>query len=107
MASLAMLSISSWAAEVSPEKKQRAEQREKMRGDMRQAWANMTPEEREALRREHPEVDDIWGLRSRSEGKSDEPKPARHSTAPHRSLSPEEHYHLRRQLRDLSQEDRR
>lgn len=111
LASWGMVSSPSLAAgnapENGPEKRQRVEQREKMRGDMRQAWANMTPEEREALRREQPDVEDVWGLRSRSDVRPDELKPTRHSAATHRPLTPEEHHNLRRQLRDLSQEERR
>lgn len=90
------------AVEPSYDKRVSLDQREKMRGEMRQAWANMTPEERDALRREYPDGDDAWILRMRG----DDARNPRQATS-HRSLSPAEHHYLRRQLRDLSQEDRR
>ena len=90
-------------AELSPE------QRARMRGEMRDLWSRMTPEERDQLRREHQE-------RWTGDLPANEPKAqrARHELPPgpppadrNRQMSPEEHHHLRRQLKDLSADERR
>lgn len=78
-------------AELSPEHKQR------VRGEMREIWSKMTPEERDFLQREYAS--------SRFEV---EPTPApfqkppvRGSEKP-RQLTTEDHHNLRRQLKDIS-----
>lgn len=89
------------------------EQKHRVRGEMREAWQRMTPEEREALQREHdgqattltlsgqpltpppragrPVVDVLM---------SPPPEPIRQNGAG-RPMTPEDHFSLRRQLRDM------
>ncbi|MEY4592310.1 MAG: hypothetical protein RIR18_1205 [Pseudomonadota bacterium] len=90
-----LLSTGSAQAELSAEHKHR------VRGEMREIWSKMTPDERESLRRESV----VSGFDGEPSG-SDAPKklaiPIRASTEHQRQLTTEDHNHLRRQLKDIS-----
>jgi hypothetical protein len=103
-----------------------AEHKQRVRGEMREIWSKMTPEEREFLRREY--VESQSGLVIEAEqspppspyrknvsslpptsalsSSISSPTPSNQFASDRRQMSPEDHSHLRRQLRDVSLDGR-
>jgi hypothetical protein len=78
-----------------------AEHRHRVRGEMRELWSKMTPDERESLQRESA-VNGFDGDTSGPEPQKKPVLPIRASTEPQRQLSTEDHHYLRRQLKNIS-----
>ena len=73
------------------------EQKNRLRGEMREQWSKITPQEKEQLRREHdddPREDQKEGLRVQKASLDNRTPPV-------------DHHHLRRQLKEITPDDKR
>lgn len=87
-----------------------AEHKVRVRGEMREIWSKMTPEERELLRREDgvprseadkATVDSQRNVASYQTVPQTNLSAQRPTTERQRQLTQEDHHHLRRQLKDI------
>jgi hypothetical protein len=74
-----------------------AEHKQRVRGEMREIWSKMTPEERDSLQREYATT----SFEAEAPAVPMQKTFVRGSDKP-RQFSTEDHHHLRRQLKDIS-----
>jgi hypothetical protein len=76
------------------------EQKNRLRGEMREQWSKITPQEKEQLRREHDED-------QREEQREGRDGQRMQKVSLDNRTPPVDHHHLRRQLKEIAPDDKR